>query len=335
MAGLEERTAPRQRAVLVTGGSGFAGRHLIARLSRSRASIRAWTLRTPPPPSPTGAAGGVEWRQVDLLSQDEVRRALDAGPPDEVYHLAGAAHAGSSWQTPTIPLAVNVIGTAHLLEALGALSTPVRVVVSGSGMVYAPSDAALTEASPLGPRSPYAISKLAQERLCLAAVADDGLAVVVARSFNHIGPGQEPTFFASSFARQLALIECGRLEPVLRVGNLDARRDLTDVRDTVRAYEALMRDGVAGRVYNVCRGEAVAVRDVLDRLVALARVRVDVEVDPVRLRPDDVPLIVGSPALVEREAGWTPGIPLDDTLADLLDDWRRLVRSEPATIDGA
>jgi GDP-4-dehydro-6-deoxy-D-mannose reductase len=146
----------------------------------------------------------------------------------------------------------------------------------------------------------------------------------VARPFNHIGPRQAPSFFASGFAQQVARIEAGRAAPVLHVGNLDARRDLTDVRDTVAAYLALARQGRAGDVYNVCSGRAYAVREVLDRLLALARVIVSVELDPERLRPSDTPVLVGDPGRLARDTGWAPVIPIERTLADILDEWRRV-----------
>jgi GDP-4-dehydro-6-deoxy-D-mannose reductase len=169
---------------------------------------------------------------------------------------------------------------------------------------------------------PYAVSKLAQEMVSLRAASLDGLDVVVARAFNHIGPRQSPAFVASSLAKQIAAIESGRLEPTLYVGNLDSRRDLTDVRDVVRAYRALVERGSRGTVYNVCRGEALSVRELIEALVARARVPVKVVVDPDRIRKMDIPLVVGSHARLTTETGWVPEVPLDRAFGDLLDYWR-------------
>ena len=196
--------------------------------------------------------------------------------------------------------------------------------------MYEPSPHALDESAPVGPRSPYGVSKLAQEMVALGAASTEGLDLVVARSFNHIGPRQSTDFVAASVARQVALMERGSIGPRLLVGNLDARRDLTDVRDTVRAYRLLAERGRCGEVYNVCRGEAVAIADLVAALVARARVAVEVAVDPARLRPSDVPVLLGSHRKLTAETAWQPDIPLDRSLDDLLDYWRERVASEEA-----
>jgi GDP-4-dehydro-6-deoxy-D-mannose reductase len=195
------------------------------------------------------------------------------------------------------------------------------VIIPSSAMVYAPADRALAEDDPLIPRSPYALSKLAQEMEGIRAIGD-GLGVTIARAFNHMGPRQDPHFAASGFARRIADIEAGRWEPEIAVGNLDAQRDLTDVRDTIRAYTSILERGIPGRPYNVCSGRAITIREVLDRLLARARVPVRIRVDQARLRPNDVPLMLGNPARIQAELGWSPDIPLDQTLDDLLNDWR-------------
>ncbi|MCE2538972.1 MAG: GDP-mannose 4,6-dehydratase, partial [Acidobacteria bacterium] len=180
------------------------------------------------------------------------------------------------------------------------------------------------EDAEIGPVSPYGLSKLAQEMLA-ARYAADGLGVIRTRSFTHIGPGQNPSYAASSFARQIARIEAGRAEPVLRVGDLDARRDLLDVRDTVRAYRGLMEQGTSGAVYNVCSGAAHPMREVLERLVSLTGIPIEVRVDPARLRPSDYPVLCGDRSRITADVGWAPRIPLSETLRDLLDHWRAAV----------
>jgi GDP-4-dehydro-6-deoxy-D-mannose reductase len=178
----------------------------------------------------------------------------------------------------------------------------------------------LREDDPIGPSSPYAVSKLAQEMLARRSTLPR---VLVTRPFNHAGPRQAPSYVTSSFARQVAEIESGRRAPVLRVGNLDAERDITDVRDTVRAYRLLVERGRARRPYNICCGRAYRVSDLLDLLLAQSRVPIAVEIDPARLRPNDNPIILGDPSRIAEEAGWRPEIPMERTLADLLDYWRQ------------
>lgn len=312
------------RRFLVTGAAGFAGSHLVDALTRTGANVIAWSRRPQRLPD-----SGIETRGVDLLDRQAVAAAMAEARPDVVYHCAGAAQSGSAWARIGSTFETNVMGTAHLLDALRAAAPHARVVVTGSALVYRPSAEPLTETSPIGPAGPYAVSKLAQEMLSLRAAADD-LDIVVARAFNHIGPRQSPAFVASSVARQLALIEAGQSPPELLVGNLEASRDLTDVRDTVRAYIGLAEKGRRGEVYNVCTGRAVVIRDLVDALVSRARVQVAVVPDPSRYRPVDVPVVVGSHARLTAETGWAPGIPLDRTLDDLLDWWRRQVAGSGA-----
>jgi GDP-4-dehydro-6-deoxy-D-mannose reductase len=192
-------------------------------------------------------------------------------------------------------------------------------------MVYRPANGPLAEDHPLVPVSPYGLSKLAQELLGLHALSAR-LRISIARAFNHFGPRQDPSFAASGFARQIAEIEAGRRAPEIVVGNLDARRDLTDVRDTVRAYRAVLERGRPGRIYNVCSGRALAIGDVLEMLLSRARVSIRVRVDPARFRPNDVPVLLGDPGRLRDELGWTPTVTLEQTLDELLDYWRAQTR---------
>jgi GDP-4-dehydro-6-deoxy-D-mannose reductase len=303
--------------VLVTGAAGFAGSHLIDLLVRSGVSPVAWHR---PGGSPPREGAGARWEAVDLLDQAQVQAAIDRAQPAIVYHCAGAAHVGRAWESTTATLATNVRGTHHVLQALERAGGQARVLVPSSALVYASADEALTEDHPLLPSSPYGLSKLAQEML--GVKSNDVLAVTIARPFNHIGPRQDPHFVASGFARRIADIERGRWAPEISVGNLDARRDLTDVRDTVRAYQLIMERGQPGRPYNVCSGRAVTIRDLLDRLIGRARVPVEVKVDPARYRPNDTPLVLGDPTRLRDELGWTAEIPIERTLDDLLEYWR-------------
>jgi GDP-4-dehydro-6-deoxy-D-mannose reductase len=309
--------------ILVTGAAGFVGGHLIDLLaSHGRSDIVAWhRTRGSAPGARAASTANVRWQSVDLLDAPLVTHAIDELKPAAVYHCAGAAHVGLSWGDTARTLAINVRGTHHLLDALRRARPGARVVIPSSAMVYAAADRALSEDDPLVPRSPYALSKLAQEMEGIRSIAD-GLDVTIARAFNHMGPRQDPFFAASGFARRIADIEAGRWEPEIAVGNLDARRDLTDVRDTIRAYTIILERGTVGRPYNVCSGQAITIRELLERLLARARVPIRVRVDQARLRPNDVPLLLGDPARIQSELGWQPEIPLDRTLDDLLDDWR-------------
>ena len=303
--------------VLVTGAAGFAGGHLVEHLA-GHGDLVAWA-RTE---RPRELAGLGRWQRVDLLDRERVRAAIRELQPSTVYHCAGSPHVAGSWDDRTVSLETNVLATHYLLDALRQAGVAARVLLTGSAHVYAPSDVPIREDDPVAPASPYALSKLAQEALGLRAVVEDGLEVVVARSFNHTGPRQSDAFVAPSLAHQIALIERGAREPVLRVGNLDARRDLTDVRDVVRAYALLADAGASGTVYNVASGTARPVRWLLDELIARARVPVRAEADPARLRPSDVPVLVGDASRLRAATGWRPEIPPTQMLDDLLEYWR-------------
>ena len=302
---------------LVTGAAGFAGSHLIDLLAADE-PIVAWHR---PGGAPPREARGTRWEAVDLLDRDTVDAAIARLQPATVYHCAGAAHVGRSWDSTESTFATNVRATHHLLQALEKTAAPARVLIPSSALVYASADEALTESHPLVPSSPYGLSKLAQEML--GARTNGPIAVTIARAFNHFGPRQDPFFVASGFARRIADIELGRWDPYISVGNLDARRDLTDVRDTVRAYRLILERGVAARPYNVCSGRAISIRELLDLLIARARVPVEVRIDPARYRPNDTPLLLGDPSRLRDELGWTVEIPIERTLDDLLDYWRR------------
>ena len=313
----------RQR-VLVTGAAGFVGSHLLDALAAEAPAPRVFAWRRPGGAGPVAPSGSVTWREVDLREGAAVERAVAEAAPARVYHCGGAAAVAGSWGRVVETLEANVVGTENLLHAVRRTSPAARVLIPGSALVYRPGDGTLGEDHPAGPVTPYGLSKLAQEMLA-EQFAGDGLAVLLTRSFTHLGPGQDRAYAASSFAYQIARIEAGGAEPVLRVGALDARRDLTDVRDTVRAYVALMAGGVPGRRYNVCTGRAHLMQDVVDRLLRLARTPISIEVDPARLRPSDHPMLCGDPGRIGADVGWAPRIALDVTLRDMLDHWRGVI----------
>ncbi len=309
--------------ILVTGAAGFAGSHVVQMLAGT-GDLVAWMRATPPPEETVPLA---TWQQVDLLDRDAVRAAIHRARPDAVYHCAGAPNVANSWRDTVSPLSSNVLGTHILLDALRRAGSRCRIVIPGSATVYSPSASPLTEDSPVAPVNPYALSKLAQEQLGLISGSEDGIDVIVTRSFNHTGPRQSAAFAAPNMARQIALIEAEAAEPVIRVGNLDAQRDMTDVRDMARAYAALMEKGTPSTIYNVASGVARSMSAILEALVARARVAVRIETDPALLRPSDTPVLLGDASRLRTATGWQPEISFDRTLDDLLNYWRSITRS--------
>jgi GDP-4-dehydro-6-deoxy-D-mannose reductase len=306
---------------LVTGGTGFAGSHLIDHLIEEGTAVAAWAHRGGR--ETTLSDRDVQWSAVDLLDRDSVARAVAELRPSVIYHCAGIAHVGDSWADPSRALRVNVIGTHHVLEAVRDAGLDCPVLVTGSALVYRASTEPISEENPLGPSDPYGVSKLAQETL---AMRTTHAPVFVVRPFNHAGPRQADGYVTSSFARQIAEIEAGIKEPILRVGNLDAYRDITDVRDTVRAYRLVTQEGQPLRPYNVCSGRGYRVGDLLDTIVGLSSVTIRIMPDPARLRPSDNPVIVGQRSRIGREVHWEPRIPIERTLGDLLGYWRDRTR---------
>ncbi|HUR34340.1 MAG TPA: GDP-mannose 4,6-dehydratase [Vicinamibacterales bacterium] len=306
---------------LVTGAAGFAGSHLLDQLTADGVETIGWHR---PGGRPPRALPGVRWQGVDLLEPRDVRSAIERLRPSHVFHCAGAAHVGQSWSTAAATLRVNVMGTHHLVEALRGVVPEARLLITSSALVYGPSSGPIDENHALAPANPYGLSKIAQE---LVGTAGGGhAATFIARPFNHFGPRQDASFVSAAFAKQIAEIEAGLAAPEIHVGNLEALRDLTDVRDTVRAYRLLVDHGVPFRPYNICTGTAIRVRSLLDTLVALAHVNVSVVPDPARYRPNDTPVVLGDASRARVELGWEPRIPPEQTANDLLQYWRWQVR---------
>lgn len=299
---------------LVTGAGGFVGSYLVRSLVADGVEVFAGALDGTPP---SGDSAGARWLALDVTSAASVAAAVAEARPDAVFHLAGQASVAGSFADPVGTWDANATGTLRLAEAL---APGTRMVLAGSAEVYGAvpeAEQPIHEERPLRPANPYAASKAAAEMACVGVAGARGVESVVARSFNHTGPGQDPRFALPSWARQIAAIRAGAAEPVLRVGNLEARRDLLDVRDVVCAYRLLAESGVPATAYNVCSGAASSMREVLEAMIAISGAEVRVEVDPGRVRPVDVPLLLGDPGRM-RALGWAPEIPLGQTLADLL-----------------
>ena len=314
----------RTGTVLVTGAAGFVGGHLLELLEQGDDWITAW-LRPNTEPSVIGRRIG--WLAVEMHDRDAVHAAIKQTRPDAIYHLAGVPHVGDSWSHTYDTFAGNVLATHYLFDALRREGLAPRVLITSSATVYTPAAHALRESDAVNPNTPYGTSKLAQEIVARRSWEGDGIPGLIARSFNHVGPRQSPAFVAPSMAKQIAEIEAGRKEPRLAMGNLDTQRDIMDVRDTVRAYRALMQSATPGLPYNVCSGTAVPIRRLVELFVAKARVPIEITQDPARFRQNDTPMVLGDRSRVQSDTGWTPQIPLEKTVDDLLSYWRSQIGS--------
>ena len=290
---------------LITGGKGFVGQWLAAHLKDSGDDVVAIDVET------------------DISNGPALRKVVAEAAPEAIYHLAAMTHVGESWENPSEVLRVNVLGTAEVLAAARALAAPPTVLVVSSAEVYgavSPAQLPLGEDAPTAPATPYAASKLAAEAVALQAWRGYGQPVIVVRPFNHIGPGQSPNFAVPASGQAHRRGAQGGAG-TLRVGTLTTRRDFTDVRDVVVAYRLLMLHGVPGTIYNVCSGRDVAISEVADELLALARAELELVIDPDLVRPVDVPVLRGDAGLLHATTGWSPSIPLATTLADVLTSW--------------
>ena len=309
---------------LVTGANGFVGRYLCDALARHGHAV-------------CGAAGP-EARdaglRLDLLDPLSVRAALDRTRPDVIFHLAAQTFVPDSLENPHETYEANILGTARIVQSLRELQVTsgkkVRLLYISSAEVYGrhePKELPLRESAALYPANPYAASKAAAEAIVLGEARSFGLDVVVTRAFNHIGPGQSPRFVVASLAAQLAAVAAGRL-PYVSVGNLSAERDFLDVRDVVEAYVALAQGGRSAEVYNVCSGTAVAIKEVLRKLITIAHVPVEVREDASRMRPSDVPRFYGDNARLRAAAQWEPRVPLDRSLSEVYEAARAAVPAQ-------
>ena len=309
---------------LVTGAAGFVGRHLTRHLHDCGQVVSA--LVHPSEYREDLVLDGVTAiESADLLDEDALAGALARIEPDEIYHLAAFSNPESSLKYARQTLETNILGTQNLLEAARQDGRSPRILLVGSAQQYGKvteDEQPISEEHVQKPLTPYSVSKASQELLGQRYFLSEGLPVFWTRSFNHTGPGQADAYVCSSFARQVAEVERGERPPEIHVGNLAARRDFTDVRDVARAYRAILERGQPGRAYNVCRGEAVAIQEVLDTLIEHSSVAVEVRVDPERYHTLDAPLIFGDATRLREETGWAPEFSLKDTLLDLLNDWR-------------
>jgi GDP-4-dehydro-6-deoxy-D-mannose reductase len=309
--------------VFVTGASGFVGRFLLKALRNHGCTCFGTTYPDHPESVKPLCEDGV--CRLDIRSQKDMLSALEESRPQWVFHLAAVSNVGYSWKHRRETLETNILGTFQLLEGIKKTVPGARVLFVSSSDVYGVSGElrrALQEEDPIDPVNPYAYSKISGEQLCRFYSHIEGLDIVISRSFPHTGPGQSTDFVCSDWAHQIAAVERGKLEPVIHVGNIEVKRDFSDVRDTVGAYISLLEKGRSGEIYNVSRGYSLALKDILQILVDSSYLRIKIEVDPSKFRKVDIPDLWGSHQKIKEHTGWEAGIPLSKTLTDLLYYWR-------------
>ena len=318
--------------VLITGITGMAGSHLADYLLSTCEGCEIhgtfrWRSRME---NVVHLEGKINLIQCELTDFTNTVRALEISKPDFIFHLAAQSYVLASWSSPTATMLENPRMQINLFEAMLMLGIdcPIQVALSSEeyGMVY-PDELPITEDNPLRPLSPYAVSKVTQDMMAYQYHKSHGLKTIRTRAFNHEGPRRGEVFVTSNFARQIALIEAGRQEPVIYTGNLDAKRDWSDVRDIVRAYWLAVNRCVPGDVYVIASGVSYSVREMLDMLIGMSDVKVETRDDPSRMRPSDVMVLQGDPSKFKAQTGWQPEIPFQQTLSDLLNHWREEVRS--------
>ena len=311
---------------LIIGGAGFVGAYLVRYLKNDLGQDVVVTKM----PREQVNVDGVDMSEIqvcdlDILDKEAVVALFCKVHPDCIYHLAAQSSVSVSWKNPELTIDVNVRGGVNILEALRELDYKPRVLFIGSGEEYGhilPDETPIKEDNVSRPGNIYAATKACQNMLARIYADAYDLDVMMVRAFNHIGPNQLPLFVVADFCKQVAEIEAGNREPIIKVGNLSARRDFTDVRDVVRAYALLMESGRAGETYNIGSGHAIAIEDLLRCILDNSSVDIRVEVDPEKLRPVDVPIIEADTTKIYRETGWQPEIPLEQTIRETLDFWR-------------
>ena len=318
---------------LITGITGFAGSHLADYLLAEQPEVEVFgTYRWRSRKENIEHLGDrIHLVEADLRDYTSIHATLEEVRPDYIFHLAAQSFVPSSWRSPADTLSTNIEGQTHIFEAARKLGLdPVIQIACSSeeyGLVH-PDETPILETNPLRPLSPYAVSKVAQDYLAYQYHQSYGTRAIRTRGFNHTGPRRGEVFVTSNFASQLARIEAGLREPEIKVGNLDAVRDFTDVRDMVRAYWLAVTKATPGEVYNIASGSGITIRELLDRLIALCDVPVKVVTDPTRLRPSDVEILLGDNSKFCNETGWQPEIPFEQTLSDTLDYWRQRIAGE-------
>ena len=315
------------KKALITGITGFAGSHLAEHLLHKKMEVYGTARWRSKLDNIEHIKNDIHLLTADMRDGHSLEVVLDESKPDYIFHLAAQSFVPMSWRAPADTMETNVIGTIHLFEAIRKLNISPKIQVAGSseeyGMVY-PNELPIKEENPLRPLSTYGVSKVAVDKLSYQYHMSYGLHIVVTRGFNHTGPRRGDVFVSSNFAKQIAEIEKGA-EPIIHVGNLEAKRDFTDVRDMVRGYLLAVEKCQPGESYNMCSGDAIRIMDLLNLLMSMTNKKIEVQQDPDRMRPSDVGILQGDSSKFKKQTGWKQTIPLEKTMEDLLNYWRERV----------
>ena len=315
----------KQEKFFITGIAGFAGSYLAKFLLEKDFEVSGVDLKEAPIWRLNSFISSINLFQFDLLEQKKLFQCIDKTKPDYIFHLAALSHVGESWKKKREIVETNLLGCVSLLEVLSSLNFQGKIIIISSGECYGfvPEELQpIKENHPLSPRTPYSLSKYLQEKVAEYFYEVEGLNIIIVRPFNHIGPKQSPNFVTSEFAYKLALIESGKSEPVIKVGNLEAKRDFTNVIDVVNAYYLIALYGKSGEVYNVASGKAISIRDILDLYLSFSRLKIEVIVDKNKFRPVDIPVLSGDFSKLNELTGWYPQISIEESLQEILNYWR-------------
>lgn len=312
---------------MIIGASGFVGSYLVSAVREELGCELYVTRRT----HAVDMGEDVQSFELDILDADAVGALLEQVRPDYIFHLAAQSSIGLSWQKPRLTVEINVKGSLNLLNAVRRLDYQPRILLVGSGEEYGyinPENVPITETEVLRPGNIYAATKACQSLMGKVYADAYNMRMFMVRAFNHMGPGQSDKFVVSDFCKQVAQIELGFKPPLISVGNLEAERDFTDVRDMVRAYTSVIQFGVPGEIYNVGSGKAIKIRKILDVILSQSRTKIEVQIDPAKLRPSDIPIIAADTSKLYETTGWKPEIPLEQTVSDVLEYWRSELRRD-------
>lgn len=316
------------KKALVTGIAGFVGGHLAELLLHNGFEVYGLTRPRSKMDHIESIINKLHLEDADILDSHSLYATISRIKPDYIFHLAAQSFVPTSWVSPSVTLEVNIVGSANLFEAVrqAGIDPVIQIACSSEeyGLVYE-NELPIKETNPLRPLSPYAVSKLAMDYLGYQYYQSYKVRIVRTRGFNHTGPRRGDTFAESTFAKQIAMIEKGKQEPIIHVGNLDSKRDYTDVRDMVRAYLLAMEKCDPGEVYNICAGKAVQMSDMLKLLLSFSKIKAEIKPDPARMRPSDVPVLIGDNSKFVAKTGWKPEISFEKTMEDLLNYWRERV----------
>lgn len=316
------------KKALVTGIAGFVGGHLAELLLNNGFEVYGLTRPRSKMDHIESIINKLHLEDADILDSHSLYATISRIKPDYIFHLAAQSFVPTSWVSPSVTLEVNIVGSANLFEAVrqAGIDPVIQIACSSEeyGLVYE-NELPIKETNPLRPLSPYAVSKLAMDYLGYQYYQSYKVRIVRTRGFNHTGPRRGDTFAESTFAKQIAMIEKGKQEPIIHVGNLDSKRDYTDVRDMVRAYLLAMEKCDPGEVYNICAGKAVQMSDMLKLLLSFSKIKAEIKPDPARMRPSDVPVLIGDNSKFVAKTGWKPEISFEKTMEDLLNYWRERV----------